>query len=326
MLTIDKMNSKEYFLNFYNSDFVKSRILSLFNKDITSEEIFNSPKLLNRFYLNIITSVHESQKRNENIENYAFFDKIPFETIKNILFYSSVYSNYVDRDFERFIYSKYPELQIINALSMSAWQVFDDHLNESNLNNFYDKMTSLKNPLDERFSIYPTFTTGCPRGYNEGSWFKKLAGKKDSKPDQEGQIHGHSKFWLDSKLGFVIYFKNKPSIIVSFQVLNDTIFINQIQSVKKDRGHYKIKGNWREFIVNYITEHFEVPNVNLVSAYTAKKVVCAFHAKGTITVSSILNSCINSYNKPFPNSTKRIRVRTREGLFTYRPISSNKTV
>ena len=310
MLTIEKIESKECFSKLYNSDCSQRFILNGFLENKDELEIWETNQLKYNFYIKFLERMQIRYKNNIAEFHIVF----PYEIIKYIILKAEAHNVYISRDFSNFVFKTYPELIFLEVCRLSSWQGFTGRFNEHNIEHFFNKMTSLTNPLDDRFSIYPTFTYSCGKGSNQGVWFEKLNNKK-------GEKNAVEDMYIDGKIGFIIYFKGKPSIIVGLQFRNNEVYINQIQSVKKDRGHYKIKGNWREFIINYIIDHFDVKNVYIISAYTASRIVISnYNDTSKLNKSSLLRSCLNSYNKPFENRRKTFRISTREGLFTYRVI------
>jgi hypothetical protein len=312
MLTIERVENKISFEKIYSHDYVQRYVLNYSLENKSMDEIWNNPRLKYLFYVRILEKMAIRHKNNQE----AFYSEYPYETIVYLLCKCEVFNCYVSLDLEKHLYIKYPTLEFLKINRQAAWQQFSENLNEENVSYFFDKITNLTNPLDDRFSIHPTFTYGNTKGFNNGTWFEKLNCK-------DGKINAVKNMFLDSKIGFIIYFKNKPSIIVSFQILNNNIYIDQIQSTPKDRGHYKIKGDWREFIINYISNHFDKSNINLISPYTAYRLVKNAYTEESnlkITKTQLLNSCIAAYQKPFPSLYEKFRIRTVHGYSTYRKI------
>ena len=120
----------------------------------------------------------------------------------------------------------------------------------------------------------------------------------------------YNTIFLDTKLAILIFFKNLPSITVSFYFDNNkNIYVQQIQSQRKDRGHYKLKGNWRNEVLNYIISLFPNYNVNLITGESVQSILIKQYKKSKRTISQkkldfingIYDNILNTHYKNIVN-------------------------
>ncbi len=75
---------------------------------------------------------------------------------------------------------------------------------------------------------------------------------------------------MDAKLGLLFLFEGKPSMTVAFNIdRNGDIFVHQIQSFIKDRGHYKLGANWRQILIDYLKSVFPESSIYLINGTRA---------------------------------------------------------
>lgn len=169
-----------------------------------------------------------------------------------------------------------PEYCFYDSIRLSSWH-FDgsDSLGYEECDNIYKIIHEMQTPdNDERFRVRPVYTKAF--GFNSrfvGGLTDRdcLKGEKVGfKKDLDGNIvrkdNDESRVFIDGKIGLMFYFKDMPSILVSFNFDDKkNLYIQQIQAQHKSRGHYKLGDNWRSKIVDLIKQSFPEYSVNLVS-------------------------------------------------------------
>lgn len=190
--------------------------------------------------------------------------------------------NYNEKSFCKFkldyIIKTFPYLVIIDIIKDSNSQWYSTKQNNSSRLDLFHKLVDLPTPFnDKRFSIEPIYTDCLKRGLNHSLWSSKRKGGfvKNFNPETNEVYYSkwsssYRNFYLDAKIGLAIYFKDKPSIIVSFNLgKNKTLFIHQIQCLKKDRGHYKLGKSWQIEVVKYLKSVFVDYKIHIISGDNA---------------------------------------------------------
>lgn len=147
----------------------------------------------------------------------------------------------------------------------------------------YQAMIDLPLPFnDDRFSVYPIYTSGLiDSGLDRSIYLKnkkgsvmKLINSDETGVVYERQEQGYYSNFIDGKVGFIFYFKDLPSMIISFNFDNNkNIFINQIQCQRKDRGHYKLKNDWKLALLDYIKQVFPSYHLHIIDGQDLVKKV-----------------------------------------------------
>lgn len=238
-------------------------------------------------YSNKINTLHLSKKEAAHFW-MDFFDTFSYQIRKldiekHISFdFLVLLFNYNENLFCKFkfdfIFEQYPYLALIDKIKLSNFQWYYSNQNPSSRLDLFYKLINLPTPFnDDRFSIEPIYTDCEKRGLNHSEWSTKKEGGlvKNINPETNEIFYSkwsssYRSFYLDAKLGLAIYFKNKPSIIISFNLgKNKTLFIHQIQCQKKDRGHYKLGKNWQFKVIKYLKSVFSDYNLHIISGESA---------------------------------------------------------
>lgn len=201
-----------------------------------------------------------------------FINKFSKEFIYKVFTYSD---KIIDSFLLSFLTKKFVYISLIKAIKISPFQWYDnDNMLSNDLTlNIFNRLLNLTTPFnDERFFVEPIHAECLRGGINRSEWLNNKTGEylsyfneKDEKIEYKAES-AYGTTFIDAKFGIIIFFKNKPSIKVSFNIDNDkNIYIHQIQATKKDRGHYKIKGNWRIEVIKYIKSIFNDFNINIIS-------------------------------------------------------------
>lgn len=194
--------------------------------------------------------------------------------------------NYNERSFCKlkldYILKTFPYLVLIDIIRNSNSQWYSAKQNNSSRLDLFYKLIDLPTPFnDQRFSIEPIHTDCLKKGLNHSLWSSKRKGGlvKNFNPETNEVYYSkfsssYRNFYLDAKIGLAIYFKDKPSIIVSFNLgKNKTLFIHQIQCLKKDRGHYKLGEKWQFEVIKYLKSVFIDYKLHIISGDSAVKFV-----------------------------------------------------
>lgn len=238
-------------------------------------------------YSNKINKIHLSKKECSHfwidfIETFSsHLSKLNIEKRISFDFLALIF-NYNEKSFcnikFKFIFKKYPYLVLLNKIKLSNFQWYYSNQNNSSRLDLFYKLINLPTPFnDSRFSIEPIYTDCIQRGLNHSLWSSKRQGGliKNFNPDTNEVYYSewsssYRAFYLDAKLGLAIYFKNKPSIIVSFNLgKNKTLFLHQIQCLKKDRGHYKLGKDWSNEVIKYLKSVFFDYKIHIISGKDA---------------------------------------------------------
>lgn len=260
-------------------DFQNKEKINRIYSNYSSSLYFDYSDKIDKIHLSKTESAHfwmdfldsfSSKLSKLNIEEHISFDflALVFNYNKNL---------FCNVKFE-FIFKKYPYLILFNKIRLSNFQwYYSKQSNSSRLDLFY-KLINLPTPFnDSRFSIEPIYTDCIQRGLNHSEWSSKRKGGliKNFNPETNEVYYSqwsssYRAFYLDAKLGLAIYFKNKPSIIVSFNLgKNKTLFLHQIQCLKKDRGHYKLGKDWSNEVIKYLKSVFFDYKIHIISGKNA---------------------------------------------------------
>ena len=286
-------------------------------------DIFNSKTEKANLVLNAIElSLKSFQNNKENsklnsfeIDYTSFKKQIDPDTLTTIIIDSNTY---IDIQTRKILYEIKPYLKLISAIKDSPWQWYlDDNCKNNVVNDIYRGLTSNKTPFnDERFKAVPTHTDNFKNGINSSEWFKLEKGGYSNKYNIDTKEYYRSKdenFYrkttIDAKIGFTIFFKNKPSITISFNFdYQKNIYIHQIQAQQKDRGHYKISsGDWRVKCIDYIKEVFPDYKIHLISGDSIVSIVNQYYQNPNVPDELViskeaLNIIKNNYDNIIENS------------------------
>lgn len=266
-----------------------------------------------------VNIIFSSIKNSDNVDFSRIFKVFDIDSLAFIHFNSSVASH--DYYVSRYLTEADPKSRIILEIELTTWQWYDE---KSNPDVSFEVFKSIyhineKSFFDDRFSVFPIFTQ-TKQGRDRSPWIKDIKEgfvsffdeDINSKVTINSDKSAYNSIFMDAKLGFLICFKDKPSMVVSFNFDNDkNILIHQIQSKPKDRGHYKIK-NWQNYIINFISSLFNEFNVKIISGKSVSELVAKGYEHTRINDPEI-------YKIVFPSSETFDRIKN-----NYDSLSKNK--
>lgn len=156
---------------------------------------------------------------------------------------------------------QFPLFSLLNDIRLSSWHWYIENSNDPQFTlDTFNRFSNLPTPFgDSRFEALPV-SCAYRRGFCDSPWLEDKDGAfvKDFKNnDIFRAVSADKSLFLDAKLAICLFFQNKPSIIVSFNMnKNKQIFIHQIQAQLKDRGHYKLGENWKFKALEYVKSVF----------------------------------------------------------------------
>lgn len=336
MLTLTKYNDPKYISEKYNQ---VEKYEGIDKRDITSLEavLECEDKKANLFITFITLHVNhfngeqrENQIRSSQIDYSPLKEYYPIEILKLILLKTT---QYVNMDTEYAIYKMYPYLKLIDAIKHSPWQwYYDNDISSDIVENIYNQLTNPTTPFgDDRFKAVP-INANCYRSGNSTSeWLSK---------EQGGMNHYYNKetdsvylkrdedcfrsIFIDAKIGLVIFFKNKPSITISFNYDgNKNIYIHQVQAQIKDRGHYKIKGDWKLATIDYLQSLFPDFKLHLISGRDISTLVRNGYKKDeTPDCLMVTKETLSKIQKNYDNIMPDCKKMMKKGEINYRSLSA----
>lgn len=162
------------------------------------------------------------------------------------------------------IQSIYPYTDLIESVRiMSRGHNIETSMTQAGADTIARIENLLKPFEDERFRAEPMHTRCNPRGYCHSLWLKKEKGHYHRSINDELDTVEISQckspcgnIFMDAPVGILFFFKDRPCFYTSFSISHDRkLFIHQIQSVIKGRGHYHLS-NWRQDVIEYLKEIF----------------------------------------------------------------------
>lgn len=166
------------------------------------------------------------------------------------------------------------DLGLYDAVQMGSchWLNYNRFDDETTLKIFTSICNDLKTPInnDSRFDAQPIYSR-CPFGYSDRSHLLDEKLYKSRYMNEETFSYDEierSRVYMDARLGFMFYFKNKPAFLVSFYIDNDmNVFVRQIQGQYKGRGHYVLGKEWQKTVIEYLKENLSFANdIYVISA------------------------------------------------------------
>jgi len=288
MLTIKKYNDPKYISDIHDK---LKKHYSFNEKKLESiEEVLSCKHIKANLFVTFVTCVLEQHKDTEkrtnrnlssnDVDYSEFKDVFELEFLETILIDSN---KYISMDTEDILQKMHPYLKLVDVIKCTPWQWYCENETDSLIiGEIYKTLTNLKTPFgDDRFRALPIHVNCYQKGNNRSEWLRDEIGAINTYYDREKeetyQVRDEECYYsivLDAKIGIVLFFKDKPSITISFNFdENKNIYIHQIQSQAKDRGHYKIKGDWKEGCINYLKELFPDFKLHLISGEDISKLV-----------------------------------------------------
>lgn len=227
-----------------------NKIYKELNKDNQSKNLLDS--LSNQIKPNLDNILKEF--------SFDLIDLLPFYS--NGQFPKSFYHNSTEE-------KKYHKFKTLKKNIISLTQVCFNEKQNINLSiDIYNKLKSTYNKNafnDHRFTTFPVCCSeNLTHGKNSTEWlfhkhggFVKQINKEKTAVNIITAESAYYNFMLDARLGIYFYFKNKPCFWISFNFDNNkNIYINQIQSALKGRGHYRLKGIWQKHVIKFLQDLF----------------------------------------------------------------------
>jgi hypothetical protein len=255
------------------------------NKDYNDDKLDNSDihvywyKLMDKF----IKKIHYKQCENE-IAKEDYSKLLEFFEMDTLVYVYINYQAYRSSEVFRALECLDSRFSIIDSLMSMSWQWYSEERDPKivfQLWKTFSTVTDTQVFNDDRFSIHPIFTNAYQKGLDRSPWLKDMAagwlnvyeettGTKGLQKYNDGAYNSN---FMDAKVGFVIYFKNMPSMLVSFNCDNDwNLYIHQIQCKPKDRGHYKLK-NWQQSCLELVQTLFSDFDVHLIKGESLAKMI-----------------------------------------------------
>jgi len=300
-------------------------------EDIELKRILSCKKSRCLFFAKYIDKIIYLFGKKEMTSNNIDFDEVDFSPLKEKNISLDVLIEIMKNTEHKFkqmtetvLCHLYPEFDFFFNIRNTPWQIFRHDDNEESYQatfDIYEKIMNLPNPFDDdRFRALPLYTCkyvtkGLDRSvflHNEkGSPYKYVDPESNEIVTKESKS-GYNSFYMDGRVGIVFYFKDKPSMMISFNFDADkNIYIKQVQCQKKDRGHYKIKGDWKIAIIDYVKELFPEHKILLISGKDmVDGVLSTYDEESPLYPTKVTIDRINKlYDNLYPNNNNWIEKR-----------------
>ncbi len=228
--------------------------INKYSKYVDFKIDFEEPNVYANFWANfILFLVREVNRTNNDLKNYLD-PKLACKAYAEKL-------GVLDSETALTLSKNFPLFTFMNDIRLSSWRWYYECSNNSEfVLETFDRFSNLPTPFaDSRFEAAPV-SCSHRRGFCDSPWLKDKEGAwvKDFKNSTIFRdVSADKSLFLDAKLAICLFFQNKPSIIVSFNMnKNKQIFIHQIQAQLKDRGHYKLGENWKFKALEYVKSVF----------------------------------------------------------------------
>ncbi len=314
MFTREKATSNEFISNFIEDK--KETLLHIFEEDeLKFDTVAESLKSKAKFWLKIVEEQYNAFRWKAQ-KHCSFYD-IDFTPLVerfspcSLAFIIAHCDTYINRDLENFFKKVEPMLQLVDNIRLSEWQWYmENNITPLEVESIYNKLSDLPQPFDDsRFSAYPIHCDCYQKGRNRSEWLQDKKGaiskyydRKLNKVFVERDETAYGGIFIDAKLGIVIYFKDLPSITISFNVDgNKNLYIHQIQATKKDRGHYKLKGDWRLHALNYIKAIFPDYTFHLLSGDNIAELVLGGYSEDSPEGFKPNKTCLERIKETYDN-------------------------
>lgn len=291
------------------------------NQPKTVKDILFSIEKTANFWIAVLDSAYRSLEdkysSSQKEDRINHFKRLfSFELLKVVLIASK---QYISSSVENFIEEAYPRLSLIRATNLTSWHAFYESTTIEQRTRLFDTLNNLPDPFgDSRFTAVPVHTNCIGRGHAHSPWLHDIEGHFQTLWNEEKKCREVTKlksayqyFYLDAKVGVLFLFNNRPSITLSFNVDKyNNVYVHQIQSKQKDRGHYKLGENWRLLVLDYVKQLFPRSKVYLIGGEQAAKDTYATYGSDTPLefrpTPSELERIAETYNE-FPVLHSRIR-------------------
>lgn len=297
-LTIEDLSNPEV-IRYYRDKFEKidPEIYALEDQNAFWYKTFD-------FMVKNINIIFKAENVNAEVVYPRLLELFEIDTLVHIYVYYDEYRSIASMDALKSIDMS---CDIIDPLMCMSWQWYYEDRNPDIVFNLWKKFNSIAGQSvfnDDRFSVYPVFTNAYQRGYDSSEWIRDLEAGWLSVFEESTQTKGLQRYktsafktnYLDAKIGFVIYFKNMPSMVVSFNCDKDwNLYVHQVQCKPKDRGHYKLN-NWAEQCLDLVKDLFSEYHVHLMDS------------EGV--VDNVMKGYTSSDNSLKPSSSALARIKT----------------
>mgnify|MGYP001169072005 CR=1 FL=1 len=217
--------------------------------------------------------------------SYELIDLLPFYS--NSEFPKCFYHHPIEE-------KKYHKFKTLKKNIISLTQVCFNEKQSIDLTiDIYYKLKNIYNQSafnDNRFTTFPVCCNeNLTHGKNASEWmipkhggFVKQINKEKTAVNIISVEIAYYNFMLDARLGIYFYFKNKPCFWITFNFDNNkNIYINQIQSALKGRGHYRLKGIWQKHVINFLQELFVDYNFFIISPNSVIDIVKSYYTENS---------------------------------------------
>lgn len=269
------------------------------------------------------------------IDNKKIFD-IFTEDFLAILYLEVSASKHICCDIKSVLSSMSHNLDLLICMSRTPAICYsEDCVDTSNkVYGIFKRLTNLKQPFDDgRFRAIPIYVNQTiEKGMDRSKYLRNEKGSINRsyvKDDVTKEItytrssDGYYSNYLDAKVGVIFYFKDLPSILVSFNFdTQGNIFIHQIQCQIKDRGHYKLGSNWKEQVIQYMKDMFDGYDLHLISGDTIANLTYESYGHKDPEYfkpnAETLARIAKNYDDLLPESVEWFE----KGIYTYRKIAA----
>lgn len=290
--------------------FIK-KIFDKFFHDFKLDEIIGKPNKETDFVLNFFSHCVLIKYQNSPIDDNLGYacdfikNNFSYDFVKYLLLNSK---EYFSSNFLHIVSYTYPLLSLIQDISLTPWQWYLEEIESKVVSDVFSVLEKPKPFFDSRFEVMP-ISSYSYQGFNSSNWLANKKGSLSKDFDKDLNFIGYKRdkssyrnIYIDAKIGFVFYFKDLPSIVTSFSFDNkNNLYIHQIQSQNKDRGHYKLGSDWRKVIIKYIAESFPNFNIFLIDGKCAANMVKSSYMNSSDVDDSTLDRITFTYDSLISN-------------------------
>lgn len=271
-------------INDFQNEEVVSKLFSDFNiflpdnyrESANISEIIQCKQATANFWkriFSVLINYMENKVSRSKIKNTDITDFFEYKLIKEVF----ANSNLGTGD-NRYFYGEFPYLELLQAIRVSNFQWYSKKLSSDKILEIFETLENIESKgapfSDDRFRAVPVHTAAIKRGFDYSVWLQDEIGGFIPHEETERYSSSFRNNYIDSKYGLLIFFKNKQSILVLFLIDEENnLYIHQIQSQVKDRGHYKLGANWREEVIKYIESLFPDHNTHIIDGKTLSDMV-----------------------------------------------------
>lgn len=271
-------------------------------------------------FMEKIVLVLNSKHREMEIKKNDFSKLLEWFELDTMVYIYINYPEYRSLEVERALEFVDEKCGLISSLMSMSHQWYLEKRNNEIVFDLWKKMNQIEDKEffnDKRFKAYPMYTNAYQKGFDRSPWLKgKAAGwitvletESGEKKLQRYSDGAYNSNYMDAKIGISIYFKDMPSMLISFNVDADwNLYIHQVQCKPKDRGHYKVE-NWQEACVNAVKNMFPEYKCHLITGESSSNIVRDSYKSSDPSLAPSLETLkriTENYNKIFVKNIEKI--------------------